>query len=110
VDYLRASAAISLIEHCLVHNDGRLNVLGGLPDVPLVPTHPALQDLLDDARDSGGQVLCAPRQPPRVQVARVGASFVRLCTGLENHMGMFLFLPRKEKNNKYVKIENIYIF
>lgn len=85
MNHLGSGAAIALVEHCLVDDDGRLYVLGGIADISSVSAGTVQILLFDEAR----WVLLTARISP-LKVARVSASFVLLCARLEDNVGVFL--------------------
>lgn len=50
MNHLGSGAAIALVEHCLVDDDGRLYVLGGIADVSSVSASTVEVLLFDKAR------------------------------------------------------------
>jgi hypothetical protein len=89
VHHFGSGAAVALIEHRLVDDDGRLDVLGGVADVALKAARSIAVGLVHEA----GHVLRPSRNAP-LEVARVGAALVLLRAGLKNDVRVLLLDTR----------------
>lgn len=87
MNHLGSGAAVALVKHGLIDDDGRLYVLGGVADVSSVPASAVHVRLFDEARE----VLLTARISP-LEVARVSTSLVLLCARLKDNVGVFLWV------------------
>lgn len=86
MNHLGSGAAIALVEHRLVDNDGRLYVLGGVADISPVAARAVQVLLFDEAR----RVLLTARISP-LEVTRVSTSLVLFSARLEDNVRVFLW-------------------
>lgn len=85
MNHLSSGAAIALVEHCLVDDDGRFYIFSSIAHVSPIPAC-TVQILLFD--EACGVLLTARVSP--LEVARVGTTLVLFSARLEDNMGVFL--------------------